>query len=261
MDRDAGYRNRSWPKPRARIGLIIPSVNSLTEPQFNRYAPEGVTFHIHRTRTDPDLKLLDAMPEIVEAAAMLKDAQCDLIVYHCTGKSMGSGTSAEQELVDTLEQETGRPAATTATAIAAAMRAVRARKVVLVTPYPQRTNDREKIFLSQLGVEVVRDRALDLPVPDGMCGMTSDVWIDVTLEERHPEADAYFLSCTNIQSLDAIEAIEKKLQRPVITSNQAGLWYYLRRCGLSDTVPSLGHLLDLPLATSAAAKPGVALAS
>jgi maleate cis-trans isomerase len=247
MDRDASYRSRSWPKPRARIGLIIPSVNSLTEPQFNRYAPEGVTFHIHRTCTDPDLKLLDAMPEILQAGAMLKDAQCDLIVYHCTGKSMGSGTSAEQELVDMLEQKTGRPTATTATAIAAAMRAVKARKVVLVTPYPQRTNDREKVFLSQLGVEVVGDRALDLPVPDGMCGMTPDVWIEVTLEASRPEADAYFLSCTNIQSLETIETIERKLQRPVITSNQAGLWFYLRRCGLSDKVLGLGRLLGLPL--------------
>jgi len=28
--------------PRARIGLIIPSVNRMTEPQFNHYAPEGL---------------------------------------------------------------------------------------------------------------------------------------------------------------------------------------------------------------------------
>ena len=27
------------PEPRARIGLIIPSVNRMTEPQFNHYAP------------------------------------------------------------------------------------------------------------------------------------------------------------------------------------------------------------------------------
>ena len=29
-------------EPRARIGLIIPSVNRMTEPQFNHYAPEGL---------------------------------------------------------------------------------------------------------------------------------------------------------------------------------------------------------------------------
>ena len=34
----------------ARIGLIIPSGNRLTEPQFNRYAPAGLTVHIARAR-------------------------------------------------------------------------------------------------------------------------------------------------------------------------------------------------------------------
>ena len=29
-------------EPRARIGLIIPSVNRMTEPQFNHYAPDGL---------------------------------------------------------------------------------------------------------------------------------------------------------------------------------------------------------------------------
>ncbi len=36
--------------PEERIGLIIPSANSLTEPQFHRYLPEGVTAHVARLR-------------------------------------------------------------------------------------------------------------------------------------------------------------------------------------------------------------------
>jgi maleate isomerase len=35
-------------EPRARIGLIIPSVNRMTEPQFNHYAPEGLGIHVAR---------------------------------------------------------------------------------------------------------------------------------------------------------------------------------------------------------------------
>ena len=37
-------------EPRARIGLIIPSVNRMTEPQFNHYAPEGLGVHVARGR-------------------------------------------------------------------------------------------------------------------------------------------------------------------------------------------------------------------
>ena len=35
---------------RARIGLIIPSSNRMTEPQFHRYAPAGVSVHVARVQ-------------------------------------------------------------------------------------------------------------------------------------------------------------------------------------------------------------------
>ena len=34
----------------ARIGLIIPSADQLTETQFHRYCPDGVTIHVTRLR-------------------------------------------------------------------------------------------------------------------------------------------------------------------------------------------------------------------
>ncbi len=38
------------PPARARIGMIIPSVNSMIEPQFNRFAPPGLGVHVARAR-------------------------------------------------------------------------------------------------------------------------------------------------------------------------------------------------------------------
>ena len=40
----------SLPMPLARIGMIIPSVNSMTEPQFNHFAPPGLAVHVARAR-------------------------------------------------------------------------------------------------------------------------------------------------------------------------------------------------------------------
>ena len=37
-------------QPRARMGLIIPSVNTYSEPQFNHYAPDGLGIHVARAR-------------------------------------------------------------------------------------------------------------------------------------------------------------------------------------------------------------------
>src|SRR5947199_7310007 len=81
------------PIPRARIGMIIPSVNSMTEPQFNRFAPPGLAVHVARARVAGEWKRpLDVMAdEIATSAKLLSDVAPDLIVFHCTDTSMTQG--------------------------------------------------------------------------------------------------------------------------------------------------------------------------
>ena len=61
---------------------------------------------------------------------------------------------------------------------------------------------------------------------------------------RMPEADAYFLSCTNIRCLSVVDELEQTLGKPVITSNTAMLWHVLRKGGIADAVPGFGKLLQ-----------------
>lgn len=74
------------PAPRARIGMIIPSVNSMTEPQFNRFAPTGLGVHVARARVAGEWKrpLAEMAGEIATSAKLLSDVAPDLIVFHCT---------------------------------------------------------------------------------------------------------------------------------------------------------------------------------
>jgi maleate isomerase len=237
------------PTVRARIGLIIPSSNVLSELHFRRYAPEGVQVHITRLRMTgaSHVPLPDLLPRIEEAALALADARSNVIVFHCTGSSMEAGLAAERRVTDTIARATGRQATTTASALLEAMRALSIRKVVLISPYGPETNAHETEFLAQAGVAVLKDRAMNLGGSDGYISAPPALWLQVTQEEADPRADAYFLSCTNIHSPDVIEELEARLQKPVITSNQATLWYCLRACGLSDAVPGLGQLMKLGL--------------
>ncbi len=243
------------PPLRARIGLIIPSSNRLTEPQFQRYAPLGVQIHVTRLRMTGQhhRPLLDLLPSIEEAAGALADASCDVVVFHCTASSMEAGLDAEQQVLDTLVRAGARRAASTASALVDACEALGARHLVLVSPYAAEANAREAAFLAQAGIEVIRDRALNLPGSDAYVAAPPDVWLDVTVGEADPRADAYLLSCTNIHSIGLIEELEQRLDRPVTTSNQATLWYGLRLCGLPDRVLGLGKLMHLDLPAGAAA--------
>lgn len=233
--------------PRARIGLIIPSSNRLTEPQFHQYCPSGVVPHVTRLRiTQPPRRLpLEMLDEIREAATLLAHAKCDITVFHCTGSSMEAGLDAERQVVDAIAQTTGRQATSTASALLEAFRALGARRLVLVSPY--RGNDHEIDFLREAGLEVLHDRALALDGSDGLCSAPAELFLQATLEEADPDADAYFISCTNIRSPEVVAELEARLGRPVVTSNQATLWYCLRACGVSDVVPGLGTLFTLGL--------------
>ncbi|HLI29130.1 MAG TPA: hypothetical protein VKZ60_18840 [Chloroflexota bacterium] len=237
------------PLVRARIGLIIPSSNRLTEPQFRQHAPPGVAVHVTRLRmTGPHHVPLAALrPRLAEAALALADARCDLIVFHCTAGSMEEGPAGERAILDAITEATGRPAATTATAVLAALAALGARRLVLLSPYAPAAHAAEVAFLTAAGHAVVRDRALALGGSDAYIAAPPRLWLESALALADPRADAYFLSCTNIHALPAIVPLEAALGRPVVASNQATLWYCLRRCGLADTVPGLGTLLERAL--------------
>src|SRR5437868_1993102 len=104
MDAIAADRHASdqLAAPRARIGLIVPSVNSLSEPQFIRYAPAGLSVHAARSLVAGEWKrpLAEMADEIALAARLLADCGPDLIVFHCTDTSMTEGPDGEGRILD-----------------------------------------------------------------------------------------------------------------------------------------------------------------
>jgi len=229
---------------KARIGLIIPSSNRMTEPQFHRYAPVGVAVHIARVQMTgrhkkPIAQLLD---DIGRAASSLADARCNPIVFHCTGTAMAEGKDGEAALVRRVAEEGGAVAFSTAQAIVEALGEMSMRRVVLLSPYPQAVNDHEREFLAEHGVEVVRDVALNVGSSDEYIRVPVARWIELAREHARAAADGFFLSCTNTTQIEAIEAIEHETGKPAINSNQATLWASLKRLPALGDVPRVGGL-------------------
>lgn len=237
-----------------RIGLIIPSSNVLTEPQFRAYAPPDVQTHVTRLRMTGahHVPVRDLMSRIQEASEALADARCDVIVFHCTASSTEAGVDGDREIVAMIERATGRRATSTASALLAAMEALDVHRIVLVTPYTRATNDHEIAYFREAGIEVLADRALDLGSANYPF-TPSSFWVKATEEAADPRADGYLLSCTNVQAPPVIETLEARLGRPVVASNPATLWHVLRLAGRSDVVPGLGRLMALPGAAAARA--------
>jgi maleate isomerase len=230
--------------PRARYGLIIPSSNRMAEPHACRYTPAGVVPHVARLRmTGPWFMALDdLLPKVAEAAAMLADARCDPIVFHCTANSMAEGLAGERRIARAIVDATGAKAATTAAATMAALERFGAKRIVLVSPYERATHEHELDFMEQAGIEVVGERNLGLSGSDAYCGMPPGDWIDVMAGMKNDRADVYFVSCANIRATEVIEEMEARLGRPVLTSNQLVIWRALRLAGIEEAAPGLGRL-------------------
>jgi maleate isomerase len=227
-----------------RAGLIIPSSNRMVEQEVVGRFPDGVQAHVTRLRmTGPHRgPIAQLIPRLEEAAAALVDAKCDVVAFHCTANAMQEGTSGEERILAAIARAGARRATTTATAVRRAFAALRARRVVLLTPYSQATTDHEAEFLHEAGCEVVHAKGFDLAGSDAYCATPATFWRDRALEAARSDADIYFLSCANISTFPVIAELESRLDRPVVSSNQMILWDALAQIGWREAAGCPGRL-------------------
>ena len=234
--------------PRAAVGLIIPSVNTMSEPQFNHFAPDGLGIHITRARVaGPWRRPLEEMAqEIAFSAQLLADCGPDLIVFHCTDTSMSAGPQGEGRILDIVRDAAGVEALATSRLVLEALRALGMKKLLLLSPY--QSNDNVKRYLAETGFTVVHDVALGLTARE-FVQVTPQRWLALAREHDRPEVDGIFLSCTNTTQIEAIAGIEQALAKPVVNSNQAVLWGCVKRLraklGALPPMPELGRLMQV----------------
>ena len=234
------------PAPRARIGMIIPSVNSMTELQFNHYAPPGLGVHVARARVAGEWKrpLAVMADEIATAARLLSDVTPDLIVFHCTDTSMTQGPQGEGRILEIVHEATGIEAVATSRLVLEALQALGLRKLLLLSPY--KSNQAVIDYLHATGFAVVHDVALALSSLE-FAAVTPREWTELARKHDRPDADGVFLSCTNTTQIEAIADIERALGKPVVNSNQAVLWGCLKRLEAAlaplPPMPELGRLM------------------
>lgn len=231
---------------RARLGVLLPSGNRLAEPQFVAMLPQGVTLHTTRLRlngsTEPEL--LKMAEGVEEAVSLVADARVDLILFHCTAVSTFS-PALENDVLARMRRTSGIPVTATSEALVAALRAVGARKIVMLSPYIDAINDREAAYLRAAGFEIVFLAGLSLNDADAMSAVTPAQWKKFALSSQHADADAYLISCTTVRATEVAQELEMLLGKPVVTSNTAAVWHCLRTLGLHDTPSGFGQIFSL----------------
>lgn len=208
-----------------RIGLLIPSSNTVMEVDFCGHAPAGVTVHTGRmymedTTVEGESRMLDefALP----AARDVGTARPRVIVFGCTSAGALRGNDYDAQLCRRLaEAARARPVSTIAS-VRAAIAERKVRRVGVCTPYNDDLNAGIRRSLEDDGLEVVRISGLGITENFTIAEVTpEEILAFATRELRGLPIDLAFLSCTNFRAWDAAPRVEAALGVPVLTSNMA----------------------------------------
>jgi maleate isomerase len=219
----------------ARIGLIVPSSNTVAEVDFYRRLPPDCTLHTARMyleETTPEGESVMLDEHLPRAITDLATARPDVVVFGCTSAGALRGNAYEAQLIDRIGAETGAQTFSVSASVRHTIRAAGARRVGVITPYVERLNEKIRESLEADGFEVAGIHGL---------GITENFAIAEAPPERIAEfasecfagsdIDLLFASCTNFRALDARDDIKAALGVPVVTSNQAALTVVLDQIG------------------------------
>ncbi len=216
-------------QPTRRLGLMIPSSNTMMEVDFARHAPPGTAVHTARmymedTTPEGENRMLDefALP----AARDIGTARPDVVVFGCTSAGALRGNEYDQQLCQRISELAGAPTVSTIGSVRQAIEAAGAARIGVITPYVDQLNEKIKASIEADGPEVVRIAGLGITENFDIARVGHEQIVSFAVGALGDLAesgaiDLVFASCTNFGAMSARQAIAGRLGLPVITSNQA----------------------------------------
>jgi maleate isomerase len=210
-----------------RIGLIVPSSNTVMEPDFHRQI--GPTAIVSTTRIfleevtrEEELRMLDN--DLPKAAELIRTTAPDVVIFGCTSAGALGTLAHDREIGERIRKRAGAPAVTVLEAVLTKVRAIDPREIAVFTPYTEDLTNAIASSLTEAGYPPVK--AVGMGIRENLdIGRVppSEVIQFVESQLNGCSPDCVFLSCTNWRSVEAIEPLQSKLGIPIVTSNQAAV--------------------------------------
>ena len=131
---------------------------------------------------------------------------------------------------------------TPSTAAVNALKKLDIKKIYLFTPYPKKLNDEVIEFFKKEGFEITSNSYFDIESDIDIGKVDPEHLYEVLSQMNLEEADALFVSCTALPVLQIIDRLEKKFNKPVLSSNQALIWDTLENIGRNISINGFGKL-------------------
>jgi maleate isomerase len=233
---------------KAKIGLVVVSSSTVNEGRYPRVAPPDVGFFTSRMLLrGGGLDEMEAMEAHAERAIEeLASVPVDVIAYCCTVSGALRGVAKDRDFCTAMTRRWGMPVTSTMLAVTEALNHLKLRRVVVTSPYPDDHHDAERAYLKDTGIDAITMRGMGLHTGPEFAKVTPEEIVKFSLDAWDDSADGLFVSCMNFDAMPAIQELEDRIGKPVVTSHSATLWRALALAGIDTPIAGYGRLLATP---------------
>jgi maleate isomerase len=232
-------------KSNPRIGLIALASDFMIEKDFvNVIKDKNIDFFVNRIKSYNPLtseNLIKMSEEVTNVTSdILPDEKIDCVVYGCTSGTIAVGHESIEKKIKLAKPEA--KVTTPSTAAITALKKLNIKKISIFTPYPKKLNDEVVEFFRNEKFEITSNSYFDIESDIDIGKVDPDYLYDVLINMDHKDADALFVSCTALPVLSIIDRLEKKINKFVLSSNQALIWDTLKKIGKNNSINGFGKL-------------------
>ena len=230
-----------------RIGLIALATDFMIEKDFIKVIKDkDIDFFVNRIECYNPLtkeNLIRMSEEVTKVTSdILPNEEIDCIVYGCTSGTIAVGFESIEKKVKAAKPKA--KLTTPSSATIKALKRLNVKKLGIFTPYSKTLNDEIVDFFRNEKFDVVSNSYLDIAADYDIGKVDQDFLFETLSKMEITDADVLFISCTALPVLDIIEKLEKKLNKPVLSSNQALIWDALEKIGKNNDIQGFGKLFS-----------------
>ena len=240
---DPKYNKNQNPK----IGLIALASDYMIEKDFiNVIKDKKIDFFVNRIEcfnplTSSNLiKMSEKVTDVTKD--ILPNEKIDCVVYGCTSGTIAAGYDSIEKKIKIAKPDA--KVTTPSTASIKALKKLNLNKIAIFTPYPKKLNDEVVAFFKNEKFEITSNSYFDIESDIDIGKVDPDYLYDVLINMDHKDADALFVSCTALPVLSIIDRLEKKINKFVLSSNQALIWDTLEKIGKNNSINGFGKLFS-----------------
>ena len=229
-----------------KIGLLALSTDLTIERDFHSICQKlPLDVFVNRIHNENPLtkenllKMYDQLELVTEK--ILPGEKINTVAYGCTSGTIAIGEDRVKEKI-----QLAKPKCYVTNPITSAIKAFKKmniKKIAVFTPYPESVNKTIFEYFNKKNINIISFSSFNLDLDIDIARIDPNYLCETLTKLNIGEADALFVSCTALPALEILDEVEKKIKKPVFSSNQTLIWDTIRSAGYKPSVEGYGKLL------------------